>query len=195
MDALASPPVDLLLIVRPGNATAVLAALNPAFSIDFNGMAALVSYRFGQKQLLVAHGGRVPGAGASSFDLVKALLSFITAFKQKAPVPTVPTWIVANATKDLSTMDRFFELVGYGRRGIGRVVVAFPALTAIAFSEAGQATAVDPIFSEIPRRGRFSYPCWSVPTLEMYVRLRGRPRSCCASCRTSRRRYRQPGAS
>lgn len=172
MNAIAPVPLDLSSIIKPANVRAVLAALDPAFSIDFSGMAAVVSYEFGREQLLVGHVGRVPGAGASALDLVRAFITFLTEIKQQSGAPTAPVYIASDVTKDRSVVDRLFELLGDGRRG-GRGAVSMPLLTGIMFSgSAGQATAVSPIFSEIPGRGRFSCPCWSVPKLEMFVRLR-----------------------
>jgi hypothetical protein len=168
------PPekADLSTIIKPSNVQCVLAALDPAFSIDFSGMAAVVAYTFDREQLLVGHVSRVPGAGASSLDLVRAHLNFVTDVRQRSGAPTAATYTAVDATKDRSVIDRLFELVGDGGR-TGRGFVAMPPLTGIMFSgSAGQAKMVNPIVSEIPGRGRFSCPCWSVPKLEMYVRLR-----------------------
>src|SRR5215475_5046413 len=168
------PPekADLSAIIKPANVQCVLAALDPAFSIDYSGMAAVVAYTFDREQLLVGHVSRVPGAGASSLDLVRTFLNFVTDVRQRSGAPTAPTYTAVDATKDRSVVDRLFELVGDGRVA-GRGVIAMPALTGIMFSgSAGQATMVNPIISEIPGRGRFSCPCWLVPKLEMYVRLR-----------------------
>lgn len=117
MSAFAPQQLDLAQIIRPSNVQAVLATLDPAFSIDYSGMAAVVVYGFGREQLLVRHVGRVPGAGASALDLVRAFLNLITDTKQKSGAPTAPVYIASDVTKDRSAVDRLFELVGDGRRG------------------------------------------------------------------------------
>ena len=58
--------VELGAIIKPANAQAVIAALDPAWSIDASGMACIVPYSFNMETLLVAHVDSVPGAGASS---------------------------------------------------------------------------------------------------------------------------------
>lgn len=116
----------------------------------------------------------MPGAGASSLDLVRAFLNFITAIKQKTGAQWAPAYSCLDATKDRSVVDRMFELgLGDGRRVSGRGAVNFATLTGILFGGAGsQASMGQPLFADIPGRGRYSAPCWHVPKVEMYVRLR-----------------------
>src|SRR5262245_47741027 len=87
-------------IIKPSNVQCVLAAVDPAFSIDFSGMAAVVANTFDREQLLVGHVTRVPGAGASSLDLVRAFLNFVTDVSQRSGAPTAPTYTAVDATKD-----------------------------------------------------------------------------------------------
>lgn len=167
-------PRDITSIIRPVNVQCVIAALDPAFSIDYAGMAAVVSYTFDRETLLVGYVHRVPGAGASSLDLVREFVSFTTAIKQKSGAQWVPSYSCLDATKDRSVVDRMFELgLADGRRASGRGAVNFAPLTGILFGGAGsQASMGQPLFVELAGRGRYSAPCWHVPKLELFVRLR-----------------------
>ena len=166
-------PRDITSIIRPANVQCVIGALDPAFSIDYAGMAAVVNYAFDRETLLVGHVHRVPGAGASSLDLVREFMSFISGIKQKSGAQWASTYSCLDATKDRSVIDRMFELGLGGRRAVGRGAGNFPPLMGILFGGAGaQATLGQPLFADLPGRGRYSAPCWHVPKVEMYVRLR-----------------------
>jgi hypothetical protein len=166
-------PREITSIIRPANVQCVIAALDPAFSIDYAGMAAVLSYAFDREMLLVGHVHRVPGAGASSLDLVREFMAFIAAIKQKSGAQWAASYSCLDATKDRSVVDRMFELGLGGRRATGRGAVNFAPLTGILFGGAGaQATLGQPLFANLPGRGRYSAPCWTVPKVEMYVRLR-----------------------
>lgn len=169
-------PRDITSIIRPANVQCVIAALDPAFSVDYCGMAAVVSYTFDREALLVGHVHRMAGAGASSLDLVREFVSFIASIKQKSGAQWASAYTCLDATKDRSVVDRMFELgLGDGRRATGRGAVNFAPLTGILFGGAGtQATMGQPLFANIAGRGRFSAPCWHVPKVDMYTRLRER---------------------
>src|SRR5262249_54466425 len=102
-----NPNVDLGAIIKPGNAQAVLAALVPAWSIDAAGIACIVPYSFNMETLLVAHVASVPGAGASSLDVVRSFLDFIADVRAKVGATWLPVYSCFDATKDRTVADRF----------------------------------------------------------------------------------------
>ena len=129
-------PIDLGAIIKPANAQAVIAALDPAWSIDASGMACIVPYSFNIETLLVAHVGSVPGAGASSLDLVRAFLNFIADVRAKAGATWLPVYSCFDATKDRTVADRLVEM-GLMNTATTRSPIRFPPLTAILFGGVG----------------------------------------------------------
>src|SRR5262249_43804949 len=103
-------PVDPGAIIKPANAQAVISALDPAWSIDASGMACIVPYTFNVETLLVAHVDSVPGAGASSLDLVRSFLNFIADVRAKVGATWLPVYSCFDATKDRTVADRLVDM-------------------------------------------------------------------------------------
>src|SRR5262245_47957763 len=161
----ANDQIDLGAIIKPGNAQAVIAALDPAWSIDASGMACIVPYSFNMEMLLVAHVDSVPGAGASSHDLVRSFLNFIADVRAKVGATWLPVYSCFDATKDRTVADRMVEMgfmAATTARGPG--AIRFPSLTAILFGGVGsQVSQAQPLPVSLPGRGRFSVPALHVP--------------------------------
>jgi hypothetical protein len=183
LTSLLNPPAagagaDLAQIIRPGNVQAILAALDPAFSQDWAGMACVVSYSMGLESLLVGHVFHTPGAGASTLDLVRQFASFIATVKEKIGTAWAPVYACFDATKDRTVADRLVEH-GFAQpmgssRGAPRTIMRFPPLTGILFSGTGasQASEAQPIFVSLPGRGRYAVRCLSVPKVHLFSGVR-----------------------
>ena len=204
-------PRDITSIIRPVNVQCVIAALDPAFSIDYAGMAAVVSYAFDRETLLVGHVHRMPGAGASSLDLVREFMTFIAGIKQKSGAQWAPCYNCLDATKDRSVIDRMFELgLGSGERTAGRGVGELPgahghfvrwrgiagdAGPATIREPAGPGQIFRPLLARAQGRAAATSACesgwrWGCSSLH-----RARPRSnCSASWRASKPGSRRRGA-
>src|SRR5262245_5414229 len=166
------PPVDLGAIIKPANAQAVIAALDPAWSIDASGMACIVPYSFNMETLLVAHVDSVPGAGASSLDLVRSFLDFIADVRAKVGATWLPVYTCCDATKDRTVADRLVEM-GLIGGATTRGPIRFPPLTAILFGGVGsQVSQAQPLAVSLPGRGRFSVPALHVPKVILYTGVR-----------------------
>jgi len=170
----ANDQIDLKAIIKPANAQAVIAALDPAWSIDASGMACIVPYRFNMETLLVAHVDSVPGAGASSLDLVRRFLNFIADVRAKVGATWLPVYACFDATKDRTVADRLVEMglmATPTARGPG--AIRFPPLTAILFGGVGsQVSQAQPLPVSLPGRGRFSVPALHVPKVILYTGVR-----------------------
>jgi hypothetical protein len=166
---------DLTSIIKPTNAQAVIAALDPAFAVDPSGLCCVVPYSFNRESLLVAHLRQLPSAGLSSLDIARAFASFIAEVRAKVGATWLPTYCAFDCTKDRTVADRLVELglggVGAGVRSVGGV--RFPALTGVLFGGMGaQPTEALPLFVTLPGRGRYAVRALHVPKVLLYTGLR-----------------------
>lgn len=169
-------PVDLGAIIRPANALAVIAALDPAFAADPTGCAVVVPYSFGNETMMVAH-VRQLAAGHSSVELTKQFAGFVAEVKAMVGATWLPVYACCDCTKDRTVVDRLVEF-GMGGHGIGGRnlgSVRLPPLTGVLFGGAGQQVSeAHPLFVTLPGRGRYAVPVKHVPKVIMFTGLRER---------------------
>lgn len=175
MPTLSSPEpslLDLGAIIRPANAQALVAALDPAFAADPTGCAVVVPYSFGSQTMMVAHVRQLP-AGHSSVELAMQFASFIAEVKAKVGATWLPVYTCCDITKDRTVVDRLVEFGMGGVRNTGSV--RLPPLTGVLFGGMGQQVSeAHPLFVTLPGRGRFAVPVKYVPKVIMFTGLRER---------------------
>jgi hypothetical protein len=168
--SLAEKP-DPVAAITPSNALAICLGADPAWSIDAQGLCALVLYKFGNELVRVAHSHAFPGAGSSSLSLAQEAVKFIASVREKSGAPWLPVFTCYDATKDRSLGERLIEFgVATLQRGS---TVRLPPLQGVMFGGAGtQQSQAQPIFVVLPGRGRYTVPVWHVPKTSLYVAVR-----------------------
>jgi hypothetical protein len=165
---------DPVRAIAPGNALAICLGVDPAWSVDNQGLCALVLYRFGNELVRVAHSFAFPGAGSSSLSLAQEAVKLVNEVRQLSGTPWLPVHVAFDATKDRTLAQSLIEFgVAVPQRGAVVPGVRLPTLQGVIFGGAGtQQSPAQPIFIVLPGRGRFTVPTWHVPKTALYVSVR-----------------------
>ncbi len=169
LDQVSKP--DPVVAIKPANALAVCVGVDPAWSVDNQGLCAVVLYAFGNEVVMVAHAKSFPGAGSSSLSLAQEAVKFVNEVRNNSGAAWLPVHLAFDATKDRSLGERLVEF-GMASPNQG-VAVRFPPLQGVLFGGAGaQQSQGQPIFVVLPGRGRFTVPVWHVPKTALYTTVR-----------------------
>lgn len=173
MPSLGSERADPIDAIKPTNALCICLGVDPAWSVDDQGLCATVPYRFGNELVLVSHALGFPGAGSSSLSLAQEAVKFANNVRETAGAPWLPVYVAFDATKDRTLGERLVEFgMASPVRGSGP---RLPPLQGVLFGGVGtQQTPAQPIFVSLPGRGRFSVPVMHVPKAMLYASVRER---------------------
>jgi len=97
---------DPVLAIKPANALAVCLGVDPAWSVDNQGLCAAVLYSFGNEVVMVAHAKSFPGAGSSSLSLAQEAVTFVNEVRNNSGALWLPVHLAFDATKDRSLGER-----------------------------------------------------------------------------------------
>jgi len=165
--------LDPVLAIKPANALAICLGVDPAWSVDNQGLCAVVVYTFGNEVVMVAHAKSFPGAGSSSLSLAQEAVKFVNEVRNSSGAPWLPVHLAFDATKDRSLGERLVEFgMAIPQQG---TAVRLPPLQGVLFGGAGtHQSQGQPIFVVLPGRGRFTLPMWHVPKATLYTNVRER---------------------